>query len=169
MVIGIDPGQKGGIACLDSGFMMVKPMPDIDSCWNWLELLIVRGGTTAYVEKVHSMPKQGVASTFKFGMGYGFIRGLLAGLGVPTVLVSPQTWKKVMLAGENKDDQKTAAVAVASRLWPNVDFRPSSKCRKPSDGMAEAALIAEYGRRAFCEMTCDFFRTHSHENIAKTT
>ena len=146
-IIGIDCGLKGGIAILYRDNLAVYPMPLIDSNWTWLREICLAYQPNAFIEKVHSMPKQGVASTFKFGMGYGFLRGLLAGWSVPVNLVTPQAWQKEMLAGENKDDKKAASVAVAQRMFPKVDFRASDRCRKPSDGMAEAALIALYGRQ----------------------
>lgn len=146
-IVGIDPGLKGGIAILYRDDLAVHPMPLIDSNWTWLREICRAYEPSAFIEKVHSMPKQGVASTFKFGMGYGFLRGLLAGWSVPVNLVTPQAWQKTILAGENKDDKKAASVAVAQRMFPGVDFRASDRCRKPSDGMAESALIALYGRK----------------------
>lgn len=149
VIIGIDPGQQGGIAFLfpSDSSLFVYQMPPVDSDWSWFRGLCGMHQPSAIVEKVHSMPKQGVASTFKFGTGYGFIRGMLIGLSVPTVLVTPQAWMKVMLAGESKQDKKAASIAVASRLWPDVSFLATDRCRKPHDGMCESALIAEYGRR----------------------
>ena len=41
------------------------------------------------VENVHSMPKQGVSSSFKFGMGCGIIHGVAGALRLPLTLVTP--------------------------------------------------------------------------------
>ena len=78
---------------------------------------------------------------FKFGSGWGLVRGILAGRQIPYVLVRPQEWQKVMLAGYPKGSE----YLVASRRWPSHDFRASERCRKPHDGMVDAALIAAYG------------------------
>lgn len=148
--LGIDPGMQGGIAILYPDDLCISVMPEIDSDWTWFREIVRAYGARsfhAFVEKVHSMPKQGVASTFKFGTGFGFVRGLLVGLCVPVTLVTPQKWQSAMLAGENKDDKKSASRAVAARLWPDISFLKSSRSIKPHDGMCEAALIAEYGRR----------------------
>ena len=99
--------------------------------------------SVVYVEKVHSMPKQGVASTFKFGMGYGVIIGICDALGLPYRLVTPQAWKKQVLAGTTKD--KDAAISFVRRAYPHVNLTPGAK-RKPHDGMADALCIAEFGR-----------------------
>ena len=45
------------------------------------------------VENVHAMPKQGVSSTFKFGMGVGIIHGVAGALRLPMTLVTPNQWK----------------------------------------------------------------------------
>jgi crossover junction endodeoxyribonuclease RuvC len=96
----------------------------------------------AFVEKVHSMPGQGVRSMFTMGVGYGAWLGLLAGLQIPTTLVMPQRWKKVMLADQGQD--KDASRLRAIQLFPT---EAEYFTRKKDDGRAEAALIAEYGRR----------------------
>jgi hypothetical protein len=38
----------------------------------------------AWIERVHALPKQGVTSSFSFGLAYGLARGVLMGLGVRT-------------------------------------------------------------------------------------
>lgn len=48
----------------------------------------------AILEKVHSMPGQGVASSFAFGQNYGFIKGLLVAHDIPVMEVTPQKWQK---------------------------------------------------------------------------
>ncbi|HUW96021.1 MAG TPA: hypothetical protein VMW58_09540 [Anaerolineae bacterium] len=91
----------------------------------------------AILESVHSMPGQGVASSFSFGRGFGLWEGILVALGIPYLLVAPQTWKAAMLRDMPHD--KNAAKLQASRLWPELGHL--------SDGEAEALLMAEYGRR----------------------
>ena len=92
------------------------------------------------IERVHSMPKQGVASSFKFGMGFGIWLGILAALRLPHELVTPQAWKKLMLAGMPKE--KDASRQRAMQLFPDVDLS-----LKRHHGRADALLIAEWLRR----------------------
>jgi crossover junction endodeoxyribonuclease RuvC len=89
-----------------------------------------------YVELVHSMPKQGVASSFNFGHSTGTIMGVLGALGVRHTLVTPQAWKKAAgLIGTDKD----AARARAIQLWPRwTDLHKKGK----GQALADAALIA---------------------------
>ena len=70
----------------------------------------------AVIERVHSMPKQGVASSFKFGQSYGFLRGLLCGLSIEFYEVTPQQWQKDMKCLTRGD--KNVSKAAAHRLWP---------------------------------------------------
>jgi len=101
-----------------------------------------RKDVLAVLENVHSMPKQGVASSFGFGEGKGLWEGILAAYEIPTELVSPQRWKKEMMADQGKD--KSAARFKAMALFPHL--AEQLKLVK-YDGRAEALLMAEFGRR----------------------
>ena len=94
----------------------------------------------AWVEDVHSMPGQGVASTFKFGRSVGVVEGALSALGIPIRWVSPAKWKKAMGLPADKGAARRRAI----ELWPD---HAHLFARVKDDGRAEAALIAEYGRR----------------------
>jgi hypothetical protein len=142
LVLGVDPGQSGGLALIADGFCVVSPMPDTEA--DTAELLreyapyIVRG----YIESVHSMPKQGVASSFKFGRSYGFLRGLLVALQIPFEDVSPQRWKKALglkySADDSKTEKKNGSKQLAQQWYPTL---------KITHATSEALLIAEFGRR----------------------
>ena len=72
------------------------------------------------VENVHSMPKQGVSSTFKFGMGVGIIHGVAGALRLPLTLVAPPQWKAFHGLPHVKEVglRKEASRALAIRKWP---------------------------------------------------
>jgi crossover junction endodeoxyribonuclease RuvC len=95
------------------------------------------------LEKVGAMPKQGVASTFRFGTGWGMVRGVCAALGMPVMLVMPTQWKKQVLLGLPHD--KDGAVQFCASRWPQTDLVLPG-CRVPHDGLADALCLAEYGR-----------------------
>lgn len=145
-IVGIDPGLSGGLALITPIGAYVEEMPLAGKEIDAAEVAVLLKGwapDVVYVEQVHSMPKQGVASSFKFGMGYGTIRAAVVVLGYRLELVSPQSWKKIVLAGTLKD--KDAAVDWARRSYPLVKLVPPG-CRKAHDGMADALAIAEFGR-----------------------
>ena len=66
--------------------------------------------------------------------------GVLAGLQIQTNTVTPNAWKKAMQLNAGKD----ASRAKAAQMWPQ---QAGEFSRVKDDGKAEAALIAEYGRR----------------------
>jgi crossover junction endodeoxyribonuclease RuvC len=153
-ILAVDPGLRGGLAIRTGATGVIyEPMPvcggeiDLAELTRW-----VRANRdsieTALVEKVSAMPKQGVSSTFKFGDGYGSVKGVLSALGIPFELITPQRWMKVMHAGVSPDlGSKARSQLAFSRIFPGLDLRASPRCRKPHEGMVEAVLLAEYGMR----------------------
>lgn len=117
------------------GITAIKmPATEADLC-HWLQTETC-APRFVWLEQVGSMPGQGVSSTFKFGQSYGFLRGLLVGLGIPHEFVRPAVWQKALgcLSGGDKNVTK----AKAQQLWPHVKWAHAT---------ADSALIAEYGRR----------------------
>jgi crossover junction endodeoxyribonuclease RuvC len=148
-IISFDPGQKGGIAIHQQGKTTAYPMPLAGKVLDLASIAaIIKNASPdiAVIEKVGSMPGQGVSSTFTFGTGYGQLQGLLAGLGIPFELVTPQAWKKLVLAGTPKD--KDAAIAYCRRAFPDVAL-VMPRCRTPNDGVADALCMLNYALRTF--------------------
>jgi crossover junction endodeoxyribonuclease RuvC len=161
--IGIDPGLSGAVAVIDEG--VINTMDPVTVSVFDTPTAVVEGEKTkreylatamalllksyagrtdvlAVLEHVHSMPKQGVSSSFCFGRGKGMWEGILAAYNIPTELVSPQRWKKEIMADQGKD--KSAARFKAMALFPSL--ADQLKLVK-HDGRAEALLMAEYARR----------------------
>ena len=91
----------------------------------------------AVIENVHSMPAQGVASTFKFGMGVGIIHGVCGALRLPVTLVTPTQWK----AFHNLPADKERARELAIRNWPSLNKYLD---RRKDINRAEALLIGDW-------------------------
>ena len=157
VIMGVDPGLSGGVALvsLDASHAVGIPMPVIKSgkrrdldgraLAHWIGAAIVGGEAhvcLVVVEKVHSMPKQGMASTFAFGVGFGRVLGVIEALDLPLEQVAPQLWKKAILAGT--DLSKDAAVAYCMSRFPGIAMPKKGASRH---GIAEAACLAEFGRR----------------------
>jgi crossover junction endodeoxyribonuclease RuvC len=146
-VVGIDPGQKGGIAFLSDYHAEAVPMPMVGKDLDVraiVEIIRTKSVELVVLEKVHAMPHQGVSSTFTFGYGVGVIVGAVETLGLPLRWVTPQAWKKVVLAGTGKD--KDAAIAHVRQAYPGIELMPG-RSRTPHDGIADAVCIAEWARR----------------------
>jgi len=152
--LGCDPGLRGGLAALDTGGGVVGawPMPvaggEVHAAGlaDLLRTLACQDGGAQLrlcLEKVGAMPKQGVASTFTFGTGWGMVRGVCATLAVPVTLVTPPVWKRRVLLGLTHD--KAGAVRFCASRWPTAELVLPG-CRIPHDGIADALCLAEYGR-----------------------
>lgn len=150
---GIDVGLSGAIALVsaDGSEYEVHDMPLLMNgskkeydLWALHELLTKWGSDILfYVEKVGAMPKQGVTSMFRFGMGYGIAQMAVIGAQHRMGLVRPQTWKGSLLRDMAKT--KGASCAVAHQLFPRATIHGARGGMK--DGRCEALLIAEYARR----------------------
>ena len=86
------------------------------------------------------MPKQGVSSSFKFGKGYGFLRGCLIAAGIPFEEVTPQAWQKALeipkkSKSETKAQFKNRLKALAQQWFPDQLVTLKT---------ADALLIATY-------------------------
>jgi crossover junction endodeoxyribonuclease RuvC len=145
LVIGVDPGKRGAVAFLD-GYGEVRSIADMPVVANKVSPMLLTDliddnlcddpySITAVVEQVHSMPKQGVASSFDFGTSYGIVLGVLAGARIRTEHVTPSRWKRDMRLTADKEQARRRA----TERWPgNVGLF----ARKLDADRAEAALIA---------------------------
>lgn len=143
--VGIDPGKSGGFAILRDGrCVRAKKWDDVEfiAAMQWVADQPV-STVRVCVEKVGAMPHQGVTSMFHFGTSYGFIQGVLQAYGIPYQLVPPGVWKREFSITSDKH----TSIDVCRRLFPDVDLLPTPRCTKPSDGIGEAVLMAEYARR----------------------
>lgn len=163
--IGIDPGSHGYIVVLDEEGKYLNSLAIEDSTEQEVARFVFkwsRAETVALMEDVHSMPGQGVATTFAFGRNVGFLQGILVALQIPYILVTPRKWQKEMWIakdmvytvrkdkrGEDKRQvaPKPTSINAATRLFPTTDLRKSDRARNPHDGKCDALLIALYAKR----------------------
>ena len=148
LFIGIDPGESGGIAYIDTiqNNIDTEPYSDkslVDLCDAIFHDRTYFQSVVCCLEKVGARPGQGVTSMFNFGRSVGYIKGVLESFRIPYQEITPQKWKGEF--GLNSD--KSASVEVCRRLFPDIDLLATPRSRKPHDGMAEALLMAEYARR----------------------
>lgn len=144
--IGIDPGISGAIALLtpqkeliETHFMPIMKLGKANrvNAADLARILRMAGRGYAIVERVSAMPGQGVVSMFSFGHAAGVAEAVLATLGIPYELVTPQRWKRHFgLIGLEKDASRAKAI----QLYPKA-----SLSRKKDVGIADAILLARYG------------------------
>ena len=137
--MGVDPGQSGAVVVVSkSGQWMgtirlsepSKEVADFVSFWGSNVQLCM-------FEKVNAMPRQGIASTFKFGTSFGFCMGILTACRVRYEMVTPNQWQTRMKCRTKGD--KNITKELAGRLFPDVE--------KITHREADAMLLAEYARR----------------------
>lgn len=151
MIIGIDPGLTGAIAFNDQVFDLpvmakgkgasrVKGQINTSALYALIEDHTNDGfsrlKSKVYLERVSSMPGQGVAGVFSLGDTYGCIRGVCSGMGIPIEIITPQSWKKHFKLGKDKEIVRAKAI----ELFPYAPL-----ARKKDHNRAEALLIAKYG------------------------
>lgn len=141
--IGIDPGKKGAIALLSGDTIHVSTFYGKRYAAILKSVAESDEGAICCLEHVGARPGQGVTSMFSFGENFGFIQGLLTAYSIPFELVRPQKWKKEFSITADKN----SSIDVCNRLFPDVSLLATPKCKKPSDGIAEALLMAEYAKR----------------------
>jgi len=148
-IVGIDPGKDGGVAVLDrSGdVLQLSRMPlnsekEIDACA--LTLFGETHEAFCYIERAFCMPMQSTTSTFTCGIGYGKLIAAIELKGIPYDEIRAQKWKKYF--GLLKKE-KIASVELATSIFPKIKHMLYTPRGRMLDGLAEALLIAEYGRR----------------------
>jgi hypothetical protein len=148
LAVGIDPGESGAIVAIDveTGavrlYVKFKGKTTMDILMSVDAALRVGGEPFALIERVSSMPGQGVASTFAFGRHFGKLEMALAATSLPFDYVQPAKWQRefglIKKKGETNTQKKNRHKAVAQQLFPE---------EKVIHATADALLIAEYCRR----------------------
>lgn len=153
-VIGVDPGALGAMALLDGFTLEVEDMPALKMRRGKTDKNEVDGPALAellqswmpvdafFIELVGGIQGQSASAAFNFGLAAGVVRGAAHMAGCRVEIVPTTTWKRAtgVKLGAGKDPSRSRAC----QLWP----RSAALFRRVKDAdRAEAALIAEYGRR----------------------
>jgi len=148
-ILGCDPGIHGALALVDivdgapPWLIDVPDVPVIGTgAKERVNTMLVRDWLAhhtpdhALIERAGSMPKQGVASTFKYARAVGSLETVVACSDIPYSIIEPAVWKKLHhLPGKDKE----AARQRALQLFPAAH---ALFARKKDHQRAEAALIA---------------------------
>ena len=144
IICGIDPGKTGAIARINTTnkIVTIYDMPlntqgDFIDCKAIFSLF--QGADEIWIERVHARRTDGRSSLAGFMTMYGGLRATAKLSSIPTKLILPQKWKKVLgLLGTNKK----ASNFLAAELYPQI----AEKVKRVKDhNRAEAVLIAHYG------------------------
>jgi crossover junction endodeoxyribonuclease RuvC len=148
-ILGVDPGIHGAVAIVernDGAVPRLVAVYDVPTLGvkarervNTLTLrdwLVAQRPDHALIERAGSMPKQGIASTFKFARAVGSLETVVACLDIPLSIIEPSAWKKFHhLIGTDKENSRLKVL----QLFPQEHALFS---RKMDHQRAEAVLIA---------------------------
>jgi hypothetical protein len=149
-IVAIDPGLTGsGVVLEDVGGTIVlvslidlpiageaaKCRLDAVTFVRWLR---EHSPSHGFVEAAQSMPRQGVASVFRYARCAGAIEGVIAANGIPLTLIQPVTWKKHFKLDASKENARARAI----QLLPSA----AAELQKiKHHHRAEAVLLGIFG------------------------
>lgn len=178
LYVGIDVGKNGGIAAIyPSGHIYQEKVEtaitpligkgkgseiDIQSLRTILQGYedYAEKDLTVVIEDVHSIFGVSAGSNFQFGRALGILEGLVAGMKIAYIKVSPKTWQGTCFEGvpviekpgtkakgRSRYDSKAMALIAAKRLYPTVSLtKPNSKAVNAHDGIVDALLMAHHAK-----------------------
>lgn len=143
LLIAIDLGKTGAIACSYGGEVCVEDIPTNDDGYDLAAIVAQLRDTIGdtrpvmvVMEKVHAMNKGTIAS-FSMGYALGMFRGICEALDVKVHLVSPVKWKKAMKLSADKQQSLDMARELFPQLVPDLKL-------KKHHNRAEALLLLKY-------------------------
>ena len=127
IIIGIDPGARGGIAIYDETEhnMILHKCPETTREMSAVlesakaNALINNQEISCAIEKVHAFPTDARSSAFKFGMNFGMWLGVLGANKIPVLQVTPRRWMKdFQVLPKIKKERKAELQRIASEMLP---------------------------------------------------
>ncbi len=131
--IGVDPGLSGACTLIlpDSAKASIEVFDYVNAQHARIKLFdwyLRFNNLIAAVERVHSFPDQDVVTQDKLIRNAGRWVGILIGLGIPVVEVTPRRWQDYVkqlysppIAATAKPDTKTISLATARFMFPGIE------------------------------------------------
>lgn len=113
------------------------------------------------IEQVGGRGGNGATQNFNFGFVAGMQRMVFEMLGAEIIMVRPQKWQSVVRKGYDIKrvpsstgktlivDAKVMADYIATKEYPNIDFRKTERAKKNHDGKVDSFLICLYLMRTY--------------------
>lgn len=139
-ILAIDPGAKGGFVLLDDNELLNfyqftdDKEASVKNLTAVAQSLLV--GDIVVREDVHSMPNQGVVSTFTFGYNTGMLDGWAYTQRVPMKKITPQSWHKLLMMPAKVPQH------IAKRIGPMCIRENGYDVPVTAEGVGDAFLIA---------------------------
>jgi hypothetical protein len=175
--VGADPGKLGAISFLyPNGEIKSFAYPLLGKEYDIREFSKIFAQMSELnvhliVEDVHAMQMVKGSGNWSLSRGKAILETLAIVYNIPHTLVHPKTWQKEMWQGIPEQRKpstytqrkgkvtvkkgamltKEMSILAVKRLFPNADLRnpnrKTDRATKPHDGVVDAILLAEYGRR----------------------
>ena len=155
-ILGIDPGQKGGMVLLSPSGVVIahKEIPldtlkDLDKMRlnDYIKDFKKFGEMHVILERILPFAMS-AKSCLTFGRHLGMLEFAFYVEKIPMTLIEAAKWTKEMHQGidANLKPKVKSSIAV-ERLFPALNLSFPKNYKKPHEGIVDALLIAEYGRR----------------------
>lgn len=156
--IGVDNGSSGAVCIMLGKKATVHPVELvvdgkdklIDAVWlrALLQTIPPDYAKLAVVEKAQkfTLGRLALASTW---LSWGILHTVFALENIRARHITPQAWQSKMFKGlprASQEDTKANSIKAAQILFPTVSLLRSARCRTPDHNMADALLMAEWGR-----------------------
>lgn len=148
-ILGIDPGSRGGIAEIDRLGQIKNVWAISSSIEATIDILgTIDGDVICYIEQPFPRETNHRTLIAKQFANYGKLLGTIQTLRLPHHEVVPRTWQANLGVSRapGEESTKPSALRICNEIWPGADLTPG-RLRVPHDGIVDALLIAEYGRR----------------------
>ncbi len=150
-IVAIDPGQKGAIVWWNGKKFLWWAMPlkikDVDF---FKVRKIIKQFPTAHIflERAYG-GQMGATAAFNYGRSFAALEIAIMSCKNPVTYVEPSKWCKVMHDGISSDlKPKVKSLRAIDRLFSRIAKNiPRNRNDKLHEGVVDALLIAEYGRR----------------------
>jgi len=160
IIIGIDNGISGGLVAISAHHGLIiatTAMPsqkhrtrnevDIQAVHSWLSgITDGQPGRAAYIIEEPNNSRN-ASTAYSVAASFHALRGYLEAYHADIRRITPQSWQKAMLGKVPKGETKAFALAKAREIWPDETWLASPRCKVPHEGIVDAALIAEHGRK----------------------
>jgi hypothetical protein len=127
------------------------PQMNVRALIEWVLSLFPHEDCHLWIEKCpkHAMSQASMRSQ---AINYGKMLGIFEAR-FPTIIVhrvpsgnALEGWHKALLGKFEKGESKIRALEVAREIWPAMEW-PADRNENVKDGIVDACLIAEFGRR----------------------
>lgn len=165
LILGIDPGFSGGITFYDYIDHKVVDTHQIPTTEDPVSKKTVINITAlsflidyrakdillCAIERVGVMSgKEGVVSMFRFGEGFGIVKGVVGSFYIPIYPIAPAVWKSSF---NLLHSDKNKSIGRASEIFPEDSGRWR---RKKDNGIAESALIAAFAGKMITQKVLEY-------------